>query len=62
MLRDFVSTASAMHAERLRRLSKRSEPLDQPGRGLKVTIGHTLIHLGERLARAEHPRSLRRAA
>ncbi|MFZ0013687.1 MAG: hypothetical protein WAL25_06165 [Acidimicrobiia bacterium] len=61
MLRDFVTTSTAMHHEYMRRHANSPEPLEQPRHGLRKTIGETLIHLGERLARVE-PRHTDRAA
>lgn len=56
MLRDFVTTTDAMHAEYLRRNAPINEPLDPPRHRIRAAIGQSLIQLGERLARADsHP-------
>lgn len=53
MLRDFVQHAAGLHEEYVRRNANPPEPLEQPRHGLRRALGMTLIHLGERLARAE---------
>lgn len=58
---DFVSTSTYMHDEFARRHVNPPEPLEQPRHGLRETIGHTLILLGERMARVESS-SVERAA
>lgn len=61
MLSDFVSRSTYVHDEYVRRHVNPPEPLEQPRHGLRKTIGRTLIHLGERLAKVES-RSVDRAA
>lgn len=53
MLRDFVTTTRHIHEEKVRRHASPPEPLEQPRHGLREAIGQTLIHLGERLVRAD---------
>lgn len=56
MLRDFVTNATYVHDEYLRRRFNHPEPLEQPRHGLRKALGQSLIHLGERLARVgDHP-------
>lgn len=54
MLKDFLTNATYVHDEYLRRHAIHPEPLEQPRHGLRKAIGQRLIHLGERLARVEH--------
>jgi hypothetical protein len=61
MLKDFVTASPSIHDEYMRRHANSPVPLEQPRHGLRKTIGETLIHLGERLAKVE-PRPSDRAA
>ncbi|HET9259591.1 MAG TPA: hypothetical protein VFP42_05620 [Acidimicrobiia bacterium] len=53
MLKDFVTLTQPLHDERVRRHASHPEPLEQPRHGLRTAIGNTLIHLGERLVKAQ---------
>jgi hypothetical protein len=62
MFSDLVKTYHHYHQEYTRRHVSLPEPLDQPRHGLKETIGYSLIHLGERLAKVDRAQSVDEAA
>lgn len=61
MFRDQTST-KYYHAEYVRRHIRIPDPLERTRQDLRRAIGHSLIHLGERLARIEDPPKLDEAA
>lgn len=62
MFSDLYPRAMRYHYEYTRRHVNPPEPLEQPRHNLRRVIGHSLIHLGERLAEVDRPQSVDRAA
>jgi hypothetical protein len=62
MFSDLYPLAKGYHDEYTRRHVNPLEPPEQPRHNLKRAIGHSLIHLGERLAELDNPQSVDRAA
>lgn len=62
MFSDLYPFAKPFHDEYTRRHVNPPEPLEHPRHSLKQAIGHSLIHLGERLAEVERPDSVDVAA
>jgi len=59
---DLYSRAKGYHDEYTRRYVNPSGPLEGHRRHLRRAFGHSLIHLGERLAEVDPPQSVDKAA
>lgn len=53
MMRELITSTRHYHDEYFRRHAKIPEPVERPRHELRRAIGHSLIHLGERLARVD---------
>lgn len=62
MFSDLYSRAQGYHDEYTRRYANPPEPLEGHRRHLRRAIGHSLIHLGERLAEVDPPQPVDKAA
>lgn len=55
MHRELTISSKHYHDEYVRRHVKLPEPLERTRHDLRRALGQSLIHLGERLAKVEHP-------